>query len=470
MILDIEKSYDGITLSYFNKEGDTEIKDFKIGYGNFDNWVLCSENDQKKSSEFKNWDGRPVKKVKGKSFTKWSLYEFMEHLPEEIKSEVLSPHYPKMYSIDIEVEQVNGTWSSVEDAEGRITTIAISTEDGRIIVLGWKDLESKDSQNKIQKSLDSHFKDHKLDFSFQYINFKSEYDMMFTFFNKLLPKFALCTGWNFIRFDWTYLYNRCLKLGIDPASASPRGKLNPRDNYPLHLGLIDYLDIYKRWDRTVALKENNTLDFVSSVVLGINKIKYDGSLQDLYEQDYDKYVFYNAVDAALVTLIHQKIRTTDTIFTTASMANLNIYKASSAVNLTEALLFKEYYKNKMVIADSFRDKERGNYEGAYVKQPILGRHDSVACFDFASLYPSIMREINVSPESFIEKIKDPEKLEEYKKKDNIIVSCTGAVYKKEDSVLKSILTDLYADRKGSKRKHMSLEIEIDRLERILQKK
>ena len=115
-------------------------------------------------------------------------------------------------------------------------------------------------------------------------------------------------------------------------------------------------------------------------------------------------------------------------------------------------------------------KERGNYEGAYVKQPILGRHDSVACFDFASLYPSIMREINVSPESFIEKIKDPEKLEEYKKKDNIIVSCTGAVYKKEDSVLKSILTDLYADRKGSKRKHMSLEIEIDRLERILQKK
>ena len=465
MILDIEKTGDGITLSYFNKDGDTEIKDFKLGYGNFENWVLCSERDPKKSNEFTNWNGKPVKKVKARSFTKWSLYEFIEHLPDNIKEEVLAPNYPKMYSIDIEVEQVDGTWSSVEEAKGRITTIAVSTDDGRIIVLGWKEL-NKQTQSKIQKQIDEHFKDHKLKFSFQYINFKTEYDMMFTLFSKLLPKFSVCTGWNFVRFDWTYMVNRCKQLGIPSEIASPRKKTNPRDGFPLHVGILDYLDIYKRWDRTVGLKENNTLDFVGSTVLGINKIKYDGTLQDLYEQDYDKYVFYNAVDAAIVTLIHQKIRTTDTIFTVASMANLNIYKASSAVNLTEALLFKEFYKRNMVIADPFTEKDRGNYEGAYVKQPLEGRHDIVACFDFASLYPSVMREINISPESFIEKTLDDEKLENYKKQEDVIVSCTGAVYRKDESILKTILTDLYSNRKVSKHKHLNIEIELDRLKKI----
>jgi DNA polymerase elongation subunit (family B) len=100
-----------------------------------------------------------------------------------------------------------------------------------------------------------------------------------------------------MNFDWKYIYNRCKKIGIDITTASPSRKVQGNDNILMHVGIIDYLDIYRRWDRTVAIKESNSLDFVASAVLGTTKLKYNGTLQELYENDYDKYVLYNAVDA-----------------------------------------------------------------------------------------------------------------------------------------------------------------------------
>ena len=91
-------------------------------------------------------------------------------------------------------------------------------------------------------------------------------------------------GWNFLGFDWKYIYNRCKKIGINPAMASPTKKVQGNDNIPVHVGIIDYLDVYRRWDRTVQIKENNTLDFVGGAVLGVSKLKYEGTLQELYEK------------------------------------------------------------------------------------------------------------------------------------------------------------------------------------------
>ena len=82
-------------------------------------------------------------------------------------------------------------------------------------------------------------------------------------------------------------------------------------------------------------------------------------------------------------------------------------------------------------------------------------HNAVACFDFASLYPSIMRQMNVSPESFIKKVKPEMRNEE--KSDDKIVAVTGAVYDKEDSILKEILTDLYSQRREYKKKSFELQ-------------
>jgi DNA polymerase elongation subunit (family B) len=281
---------------------------------------------------------------------------------------------------------------------------------------------------------------------------------MYTFINKFLPNFSLAIGWNFMGFDWKYIFNRCKRLGIDVSMASPTRKLQGNDNIPLHIGMIDYMEIYKRWDRTVQIKESNSLDFVSNAVLGTTKLKYSGTLQELYENDYDKYVLYNAIDAALVCLIHKKLKTINSVLSVSCLCNLSIYKASSAVNLTEALLWRGYYSRNMVIADKKVETPRGAYEGAYVKEPEAGMFRAVTCFDYASLYPSIMRQFNVSPESFITKTQDQTKLEAHKQDQSYIVSTTGAIYNnKEVSVLKEILTNLYSERKTNKNRHLEIE-------------
>ena len=460
MILDIETKWNNIRISYFDKEGNVKLKDYQLN--DIQNWTVCSETDKNKSTDYRNWDNKPVKKAKDRYLNKWSMYEFIQN--SEDLEELSALNFPKIYSIDIETEVIDG-FPNQDIARERITTIAIATQDKKVMVLGWKPI-TKEQERQIYDNTKNHLKAFG-DWEFKYVNFDDEYNMLYTYIHRLLPTMAFVTGWNYIGFDWKYIYNRCRKLGIDPAQASPSKKVN-RDNIPLHIAMMDYLDIYRRFDRTVAVKENNTLDFVSQTVLGAQKIKYNGTLQELYEQDYDKYVFYNAVDAALVVEIHEKIATLNAVLSVSVLCNISLYKSVSAVNITEAFLWKKYYERGFVVGDQFiRPGERQGYEGAYVKEPQTGFYKGAACFDFASLYPSIMRQINISPESFIKKEMNQEKLAELRKDKTKIVSVTGAVYHKEDSAMKDILTELYSKRKVHKQKHLKLEVEIQKLKKQL---
>jgi DNA polymerase elongation subunit (family B) len=461
MILDIENLGNRIKISYFNEEGKIELKTFNIDQPT--NWTVCSERDPNKSDTYRNWDGKSVKQDSDKRLNKWSVYEFIESLPDHERKPLQALNFPAVQSIDIETEVIDG-FPVPEIAKERITTIAIATESNSTLVLGWKPID-KEQEKKIYDQHAEYLKEHG-DWKFKYICFETEFDMMYTFIHKFLPNFSLVIGWNFMNFDWKYIWNRCGKLGIDPGKASPSGKVSRNDNIPLHIGMIDYLDMYRRWDRTIAIKENNTLDFVAGAVLGVTKLKYNGTLQELYEKDYDKYILYNAIDSALVCLIHKKLRTTNAVFSMANMCNLPLYKASSAVNLTEALLWKGYYEKDMVIADLKMETPRGSYEGAYVKEPEPGIFRAATCFDYASLYPSIMRQYNISPESFVVKHTDEERLRPYRDNEDYIVSVTGSVYdNKKTSVLKEILTDLYSKRKFYKNRHLEIERKLSKLKK-----
>jgi len=470
MILDIEKQRDGLNISFFDKSGNKQIKKFKNPKPQ--TWSICQETDPRASDIYKNWDGKSVKRTacpKGQP-NKFDIYETIENLPQEDKDVITAINFPKISSVDIETEVIDG-FPDVLVGKERITTIAITTDDFKCLVIGWQPLSSA-KQTKIQVMIDAHFKPLGVTFDFKYMSFETEYDMLYTFFSKILPKAALVTGWNWFNFDWAYLMKRARNLGIDPAIASPVGKLSWTDETPIHVGMIDYMEIYKKHDRTVSPKENFGLDAAGKQVLGITKVKYNGSLQQLYEQDYDKYVFYNAIDAALVTLIHRKLKTVNTILSVAALNNLSIYKAGSAVNLTEALMFKENYLKNLVIADDFKEHPKGDYEGAYVKQPKPGLYTAVACFDFASLYPSIMRQFNISADSFVEKLdmNNEEAKIERRKDTSVIVTNTGCVFKnEEDSILKLVLTRLYSERKKFKQRHLFLEIELVKLKSELSK-
>jgi DNA polymerase elongation subunit (family B) len=452
MILDIENNDGQLILSYFDSEGKVKVRKYNLD--ECLNWAVCSPKDPNRVIDYTNWDGKSVKRIKEKRLNKFSVYEFIDNLPEPEKSEITALNFPKVQSVDIETEVID-SFPVPEIAREKITTIAIATEANATIVLGWKPI-SKEQEKLIYDKHREYLKEYG-DWQFKYICFEDEYNMLYTFINKFIPNFSLMIGWNFLGFDWKYIYNRCKKLGINPAMSSPTRKVQGNDNIPMHVGIIDYLDVYRRWDRTVAIKENNTLDFVGNAVLGVTKLKYEGTLQELYEKDYDKYILYNAVDAAIVCLIHKKLKTINAVLSVSCLCNLSIYKASSAVNLTEALLWKGYYDRKQVIADKREDKVRGSYEGAYVKEPEVGIFRAATCFDYASLYPSVMRQYNISPESFIEKTSNEQRLDEYRKDPKYIISVTGAVYDTELSVLKEILTNLYSKRKKYKNRHLAIE-------------
>lgn len=455
MLLDITQANNQLHISYFNINGETAFKVIDLKREDLFNWVVCDERDTAKDPKMKNWDGRPVKKSPTRYLNKFRMHEMLKNMSVSDRALIFEYNYPKTYFIDIEVE-VNDEFPDPALAKTPVTAICIVTPSDQAVVLATRDLSQRETL-AIQKQIDKHFESLGRTFSFIYKKFESEYDMLYTFLTHFVKKFPLMTGWNVINFDWSYIYHRAKRLNIDPSIGSPTGELFKKNNLPQHVGCIDYMDIYKRWDRSVDIKEDFKLDTAGESVVGIKKVKYDGSLQQLYEKDYSKYIFYNVIDTCLVKLIHEKIRTLDIALTISHISEISIAKCDSPVAIAESLLCKGFLDiNRVMAVDPERQgKTHESYEGAFVKEPIIGKHNDVACFDFASLYPSIMRELNISPESFIKKVNADERAAAMK--DDVIVSVSGAIYSKEISVLYTILTDLYTKRRTYKKKSFELQ-------------
>ena len=465
MLLDITQEDRQLWVSYFNLDGKTRFKTYDLKPEDMFNWEVCDNGDTKADSKIKNWDGRSVKKVKSRYLNKYRVIEYMDQLSFSDRELIFGYHFPKTYFVDIEVE-VTDSFPEPSKAPNPVTAICIVTPEKQCIVLATKNLDRK-IQSKIQKQIDEHFKSIGEEFSFIFKCFDNEYDMLYTFLATFVKKFSMMTGWNFVQFDWQYIVNRCKKLGIDPSIASPIARTFGKHEFPCHVGVMDYLDIYAKWDKTVDIKEDFKLDTVGEAVVGIRKIKYEGTIQDMFVKDYPKYIFYNVVDTALVYLIHEKIKTMEIALTIAHMTQISIFKAASPVAITEALLAREFLTRNLVMAKDPKapPSKREQFEGAFVKEPKTGMHHAVAAFDFASLYPSIMRQLNVSPESFIKKVK-PE-LREREVGDDRIVSVTGAVYSTKRSILKDVLSRLYGQRKEYKKESFRLQQKAYDLEQVL---
>tara|TARA_B100001287_G_scaffold60595_1_gene48589 strand:+ start:451 stop:1857 length:1407 start_codon:yes stop_codon:yes gene_type:complete len=447
MLLDIEQRENEIIVSYYNTEGTVSFKRYPIEQ--YKNWVVTDDKDRYRDREIKNWDGRSVKLVNTRKYNKFGLIYFIDCLPKEDQDEILAYNMPKTYFVDIETEIVDG-FPKAEDAKTRILNFSIITPDRKAIVLGLKDLEGisdmENDTNEYFKSLDS-------DWSLSYYKFKNEYDMVYNFVHKFMPKFPMMTGWNFVNYDWQYIVNRCKRLQIDISESAKTGAVDRVDGRPLHMGILDYMQLYDKYDRSVKVKESNRLDYVAGQVVKLKKIKYNGGLQELYENDYKKYVYYNIVDSCLVYYIDQKIKSMEVLLTLANITKMPLYKAASPVAMTEALMARKLMEeNKRIGTEAREDnKKDGKYAGAFVKEPISGFYGGVSAFDFASLYPSIMRQFNISPDAYIEQV-PKEAIAERRKNKDVIVCENGVVYKNEDSVLKQILSDLYNQRKEYKAK------------------
>ena len=464
MIIDIENLGNSLKISHYNEDGDMEFLNLDIPKSQRFIWRKTSESDKSKDTVWRSWDGYPVKKSMGEKFDKYRIVEILESFDKNITKPLWETQVPKKYFVDIETEITDNRADSLDttQAKNKILSIGIASSMGKILILGIDEMPQEKILS-IEKRVKEHFKGFKGDWTFNYRKFETEFDMIYTFLAKLLHKMPLVTGWNWFGYDWPYILGRCKRLGIDPSIASPSGILLGKNQIPMHVLMVDYLEIYKKWDRVIKIRESNSLDYVANAALGVKKIQYDGTLKDLYESDFETYIFYNAVDCVLLHYIDQKLNTMSTFFKIANVSGVEINRALSPVWTTEVLMLRKFLARNQVIVYERKNDVAVKFEGAYVKQPEKGMYEWIACFDFASLYPNTLIQWGISPEIFIGKnIQNPP--------DGSIVTSSGAVYlpkKDEEPILKGILMDLYSKRKATKKKYNETQVEIEKIERII---
>ena len=465
MIIDIENKGTYLRVSHFGPEGDLAFMEVPVPEDQRYNWEKCGRNDPKKDKEWTNWTGEPVKKIKTDRYDKYRMAQILIEAPEELTKPLWEFQDPKKYFVDIEVEITEDMAAALdtENARNRVLSIGIATDKGKIIVLGLDPL-TPEQQGNIYNKLNTYFARTGDEWSFKYKQFETEYDMMYTFFREIGPKMAVITGWNWMGYDWPYLMNRAKRLGIDPKIISPSGVLLGKAQLPMHLLMFDYLEIYKKWDRVIKIKESNRLDYVADKAVGFKKIEYNGTLRDLYQSNFEDFIYYNAVDCALVHYIDKKLKTMQTFFKIAMISGVEINRCLSPVWSTEVMMLRKFLERKQVFTSERKDEVHVKFAGGYVKDPIKGLHEWVACYDFASLYPNTMVQWGISPETYKGKgLVNP--------KDEWIKCASGAYFGNDDEnpILKTIIKDLYARRRKTKDRMLELELEIDTLKKDLEK-
>jgi DNA polymerase elongation subunit (family B) len=281
------------------------------------------------------------------------------------------------------------------------------------------------------------------------------------------------TGWNTDLFDIPYLVNRIKKvLGDDYKKLSPWNLINEKKTNIrgteevlfdiVGVSSLDYLVLYKKY--TYTTQESYRLDHIGYVELGEQKLDHSqfASFREFYTKDWELFVDYNIKDVYIVDKLEDKLRLIELHLTMAYTAKINYNDAFSPVKLWDAIIYNDLLSKKIVIPNSDHHSKGEQFEGAYVKDPIRGMHKWVASFDLASLYPSLIRQYNISPE-MITDTRLNLTIEGLLRKDPIpetglSVSANGWCYKNDkQGFLPSLMEKMYNNRVGFKRQMLDEE-------------
>lgn len=456
-----------LVISYVDKQGNRQF------FQRYLHHIKTYEYDP--DGEYETWDGKKCRVVfkdtANYSPNEFDLLEFMYELPQETLDLLHAQYFPKLYTFDIETE-VSNDFPNPEVAEQKITSISIVGPDLSCIVYGLHNMDEDSvglfrrryldwiAENEFARTL-CETRGYKPKVLYQY--FQSEEEMLRRFLTVIVPKISCLAGWNSYNFDWRYIINRCARI-FDKGEywsiirkASPTGELTQvtweeqnglhyRITAPMHSQILDYMQLVKDYDYSLRPYESYSLDWVGSRAVGAHKIKYDGTLQQLYERDHEWYYFYNAVDSLIVMLIHYKLKCLESVCAVDAVTLVPLFKSMGQVALTTANVFNEFYMdNKHVVWDyDAIERYKVNYEGAFCGC-VPGRFTWNVCDDFASLYPSQVQTCNFSFENFMTPPPvgpdslgrytpgewTEEQLEEFRKDPNYFVSINGNVYKND---------------------------------------
>jgi DNA polymerase elongation subunit (family B) len=249
-----------------------------------------------------------------------------------------------------------------------------------------------------------------------YTKCTSEYELLKQFLNQWTLVYPdIITGWNVAFFDITYLVNRMTKiLGEDEVKKlSPWRRVHERKAYVMNreqitytlvgISVLDYQDLYKKYSNRP--QESYRLDHIAFTELGERKLNYSEeyeNLQQLYLKDFQMFMEYNIRDVELVERLNDKLRLIELALTLAYDNKVNYDDVFTQVRMWDAIIYNHLKEKNVVIPQNKDSQKLTAYEGAYVKDPILGMHEWVVSFDLNSLYPHLIMQYNISMETLIE--------------------------------------------------------------------
>ena len=425
----------------------------------------------KKKSKYKTLNGEPVESINPGTVREcrdfYKKYEDIENFEiygnDRYIYQYISEKYPedeikfdiskiKLVTLDIEVASEEG-FPDVESCSEEILAISIQDYTTKQIVT-WGSKPFANNRKDVT-----------------YRHCPTEHELLGSFINYWMKDVPdVITGWNIQLYDIPYIAKRIERIlgeklmkRLSPWGLVSQSEIyiNGRPNTVFDVGgvtQLDYIDLYKKF--TYKAQESYRLDYIASVELGQKKLDHSefDTFKDFYTKGWQKFIEYNIIDVELVDRLEDKMKLIELALTMAYDAKVNYNDVFYQVRMWDTIIYNYLKKRNIVIPPKNRSQKNEKYAGAYVKEPKPGKYDWVVNFDLNSLYPHLIMQYNISPETLRETRHPSASVEGILNKtvniEGEYATCAnGAQYRKDiRGFLPELMDKMYGDRVVFKRK------------------
>lgn len=368
---------------------------------------------QDNNTKYKTLKGQPVKRIDFDSIREArefvAMYKKVDNFPiyglmnygytfinDKYKGEI-QYDVSKISVVTIDIETASdGGFPDIETANKQITAITLRKNE-QSVVLGLFPYEPELPNVK-------------------YLHCESEAHLLEMFIQVWCSKQFnpdIITGWNVEFFDMPYIVNRIRRIlgEYSVKKLSPWGLMSTREfeimgktynlEQPIGITILDYMALYKKF--SFSQQESFKLDHIAFIELGERKLDYKElgfeSLDDFYKGDFRNYINYNIRDVDLVYRLDQKLKLIEQVFAIAYDGKVNYIDTLATVRMWDTIIHNYLLDANIVVDNPPVIEKQRQIEGAYVKDPQVGMHKWVVSFDLNSLYPHLIMQYNISPET-----------------------------------------------------------------------
>ena len=325
--------------------------------------------------------------------TKYLYQYILSKYPKEVDYDFSQLN---IMSLDIETTSENG-FPSVEEAREEILCITVKDFTSKKIIT-WGCGEFKNSRDDVH-----------------YVYCQNERELLLKFLEYWVQKTPdVITGWNVKFFDMPFICRRIDRMlsikhmrSMSPWNSVRERKLFVKGQEKIYYDIIgvatlDYYDLYQKF--TYTNQESYRLDHIAFVELGQKKLDHSEfeNFQDFYRSDWQKFIEYNIHDVELVDMLEDKMKLIELAVTMAYDAKVNFEDVFYQVRMWDSIIYDALTQENIIIPPKTESTKDQQYAGAYVKEPVPGIYDWVVNFDLNSLYPHLIMQYNISPETLLD--------------------------------------------------------------------